>query len=69
MHVDGRHGAFGHGGKQKNTKNMHKWARRTIFGNAWPWQKIRLTLGLPKNQTEAVINIILGGQGLQRALI
>ena len=32
-------------------------------------KKIRLTLGLPKKQTETVINIILGGQGLQRALV
>ena len=48
MHADGSRGAFGHGGTQNNTKNMYKWERRAIFGNAWSWQKNKSKFGLAK---------------------
>ena len=27
---------------------MYKWARRTIFGNVWSWQKNKANFGLAK---------------------
>ena len=38
----------GYGGNAKQHKNMHKWARRTIFGNTWSWQKNKTNFGLAK---------------------
>ena len=35
-------------GNAKQHKNMHKWSRRTIFGNACPWQQNKANFGRAK---------------------
>ena len=66
MYADGSTGTFEHEGTQNNTKIYTNGRVGQYFITHDHGKKIRLTLGLPKNQTERVISIILGGYGLQR---
>ena len=67
MYADGNNGTFEHGGTQNNTKIYTNGSVGQYLVTHDHGKKIRLTLGLPKNKTERVTSIILGGYELQRA--
>ena len=48
MGADGCSRIYYRGESAKQHKNIHKWDRRTIFGNACPWQQNKANFRMPK---------------------